>query len=154
MLLSEFFALAEPMLKGTLEREAATASMPDVDTERWALYGDFCAAHRSNLLAAVFPLSRERLGADVWRALELAYFSEHPCQHWELNQNAAQFSEWIERRGPIAAPGLPAWAWELCDCEWWDYAIFSAEDEPDTSGAHSALAPALMLRAYAHNILA
>lgn len=141
--LKPFFDIVGPFLLGqashadTVQRlygAAATGSAAQ-DAQRLAIYGRFCRIHRQQALSLFSDTQQvivDACGEPAWDALVERYFVAHPMRHFELNQNAEFFPEFLAAQpteGDLAA--LPSHATELADLEWWEWLVRVAPDAPE-----------------------
>ena len=155
-ILQPFFDIVGPFLLGqaphdqTVKRlygdEAAGAAKQDA--ERLAIYGRFCRTHRHQALTVFSETQRAivaALGEPAWDALVERYFVAHPMHHFELNQNAASFPEFLAACiDPAAAAdaepalALPPFVAELADFEWCQWQVMVAPDAPEDAADPAA----------------
>lgn len=160
MKLRDFFATVGPFLQGRASHAEAVRSLygtPEgrtaVDARRLALYGRFARLHRFEVVEGIFPHLRRVLvardGLAAWERLVETYFERHPMRHFEINANAVHLPEFLQAyAGEV---GLPAWAVELADFEWWEWQALIAPSEPEGSGPR--LSSSVELRPYSHDLV-
>lgn len=155
MKLSDFFATVGPFLHGRASHAEAVRSLYGtdegqhaVDARRLALYGRFARLHRFEVVDGIFPHLRgalvERDGKAAWERLVETYFARHPMRHFELNTNGVHLPEFLQTYA--RERGLPAWAVELADFEWWEWQALIAPGDGEGSGLR--IASTVELRPY------
>lgn len=160
MKLSDFFATVGPFLQGRASHAETVRSLygaPEgsqaVDARRLAIYGRFARLHRFEVVDGIFPHLRralvERGGRAAWERLVETYFERHPMRHFELNANGVHLPEFLQTYA--GQQGLPAWAAELADFEWWEWQALIAPSEGEGSGPR--ISSTVELRPYAHDFV-
>lgn len=160
MKLSDFFATVGPFLHGRASHAETVRSLygtPEgshaVDARRLALYGRFARVHRFEVVDGVFPHLRRVLvargGKAAWEQLVETYFERHPMRHFELNANGIHLPEFLQAYA--GEQGLPAWAVELADFEWWEWQALIAPR--DTEGSGPRISSTVELRPYTHDFV-
>jgi hypothetical protein len=130
---------------------ASTAKALDVPPAALSLYVAMAEKARTSLLDGMFPHCRHAivrsLGVLRWDAIVHAYFARRPETHFARHRNAREFP--IHLRDDT---DLPAWLAELADFEWREWEVAIAE--PDDPRSNDALTSTLILRRYAHDVVA
>lgn len=158
MKLAEFFAAIGPFLEGCAEDRATRrlfypGDADGTDARRLSIYREFCRIHRFEALDHVYSATRDarvRLDGEAsWEALVDNYFRSHPMSHAEINENGADFPEFLAAR-----PELPAWVGELADLEWWCWRTLTAPDSSHPQGnTPFQLHPTVEVRPYEHALV-
>jgi len=162
--LQPFFAAIEPFLNGRAPHAEAAQSLYGgaaqhaKDAARLAIYGNFCAIHRSNAAGGVHRDTKEAVlqigGEALWDRIVEQFFLAHPMRHAELNDNAAELGAFLkERADPL---GVPAWLGELAELEWWEWRTQIAADDPADATPDEGplrLGSSVELRPFAHDLV-
>jgi len=135
-----------------------------INPEAVKIYSSLIEIGRFDLMSSIYPITKELLGKQ-FRSLVCDYFETIPSDHFNLNQSARQFSQYLSTCQKLISryPFLS----ELADYEWIELAVLedSAADVPVQQNLDSdAIDPAsfaatvpiivgaLALRRYAYNI--
>lgn len=101
-----------------------------IDERGVRLYANMMEIGRLDLMASIYPICRELLGKS-FNTLVTDYFEVMPAEHFNLNQSARRFSEYLQtaekqiKRYPFLG--------ELAEYEWLELAVMEDEAEIDDS---------------------
>ncbi len=159
MKLAAFYAHIGPYLEGKVALVETTRALygdqPPRDAHRLAIYERFCREHRNTATGGVHRELREVVttqgGEAGWRQLVEDYFTQHPMQHVEINENGALLAAYLATR-----VDLPAMWSALADFEWWEWQTLIAHDDPMDAAPDAGplrIASTVELRPYAWNFV-
>lgn len=100
-----------------LRDPAAHPAPPGVAEHRLQVYRTLLHDNIAALLGGSFPVVRQTLGDDAWRALVRAFYAGHRCRTPLFTAIAGEFVEWLSERD-AAVHGDPPWLAELAHYEW------------------------------------
>ncbi len=101
---------------------------PDIEPRRVAIYRDLIFNNVESLLAGNFPVTREILGEDAWRAMIRDFFIRHRATTPLFLELAQELLEYLQdEREP--APRDPPFLLELCHYEWVELALYVSDEE-------------------------
>ena len=137
-------------LHQVLRGMSSSANMADslgVSRERLQAYEDFIKSHITDLLTKHYTILWDLLSPERWQQLSQQYFVEHPADHYELNQAARHFSEFLRKRLDAGEPTILPIYIELAEFEWQEFVAYSTAIElPQTEElAQSILNPTLSI---------
>jgi len=98
---------------------------PGIAERRLAIYRELFHDGIAGLLAGNFPVLRELLGAEAWRALVDAFYADHRCRTPLFTEVGREFVDFLETQ-PMP-PNRP-WLHELAHYEWVELALQIADD--------------------------
>lgn len=107
---------------------------------RFALYAQIVRNNHLSIVNKVYAFCRASvegpLRASTWKWDDMvsAYLRDCPPGHWEPNQVAAEFADWLQARAGTEAP----WLWELAQYEWAEFATYTAPDTLDEDQSSAA----------------
>jgi hypothetical protein len=128
-----------PEARGTLDaqlalgawiRDPGNVSAPHgVDPRRLKVYADLFFNNVSSLLASTFPVIREVLGDDGWRALIRGFLREHDARTPVFTELARELLRYLDVRAE-AGGNDPHWLRELAHYEWVELALQLSDERP------------------------
>jgi len=102
------------------------APPPGIEERRLRIYRELLIGSIDGLLAGGFPVLRETLGDDDWRALVRRFFAAHRCATPLFPQVGGEFVDFLHGGGS-AVRGAP-WLAELAHYEWAEAALLACDD--------------------------
>lgn len=103
---------------------------PDLEPRRVAVYRELFFRNVEGLLAGSFPVLRQILPPDHWRALVRDFYARHQCRSPQFWRIAGEFVDFLEQeRGEVA--GDPPFLRELAHYEWVELALDLSAAEAD-----------------------
>jgi hypothetical protein len=114
-------------------RDPAHNAAPEgIEERRLAVYRDLLFNSLEGLLASNFPVIRQTLGNDAWRALVRTFYATHRSRTPLFTEVGAEFVEYLTS-APSSSPrtrgSTPAWLPELAHYEYIELAL-SIDDTP------------------------
>jgi len=103
------------------------APPPGLEERRLRIYRELLIGSIDGLLAGGFPVLRETLGDDDWRALVRRFFAAHRCATPLFPQVGGEFVDFLHGGGGSAVRGAP-WLAELAHYEWAEAALLACTD--------------------------
>ncbi|HEU0153353.1 MAG TPA: putative DNA-binding domain-containing protein [Arenimonas sp.] len=106
---------------------AHAAPPPGLEDRRLQVYRDLFFNSLEGLLAGNFPVIRQVLDGDRWRALVRDFYREHRCATPLFPELPREFLQYLQARGVRA--GDPPWLLELAHYEWVELALDLSDAE-------------------------
>lgn len=100
-------------------RDAVGAMLPDVPSRQGTLYETLLFNNVCGFLDRCFPVSKQRLGNGLWRALSRRFYRLHVCATPYFREIPLEFITYIQSNDA----DLPAWLPELLHYEWIELAV-------------------------------
>jgi len=101
----------------------------DVEARRMNIYADLFFNNIKSFLDSAFPVSKQILGRDRWRALVREFVHLHASESPYFLQISQEFMTFLHARG---LGSLPPFLLELCHYEWVELALDVAEDADES----------------------
>jgi hypothetical protein len=111
--------------------------------ERVAIYRTMVAAHSRTAIEKNYRSMPALFSPARWDELVTGYYAQHRPWCFELNENAAQFPEYLEHLRSAGASDISVAHVELARLEWAEWNAFSTAVEIPNSVALPALNPTL-----------
>jgi hypothetical protein len=109
-----------------LRDPGANAPPPGIEARRLRVYRELFFNAIEGLLAGGFPVIRETLGDQRWKALVHAFYATHRSRTPLFPQVAGEFVDYLQARADDAA-ALPPWFPELAHYEWVEQALLVSD---------------------------
>lgn len=113
------------LFRGESSAEETASALGIERPERLDLYRGFVRHHMRSILTKVYPHTQSLLSKETWSALDDRFFAACPSYHWELNENAKPFVDFLQgcfEEGPYA--DLTAFHVELAHFEWEEFGTY------------------------------
>jgi len=121
------------LLRGDLSPGEAAQKL-GAPENRIGIYQQFIRGHIDNILEKNFSALKQIIPSDTWSTITTRYFKEFPAQHFELNENAADFPDYLAKIVDSREFNLTAFHVELAQLEWVEFEAYASEiDIPWTS---------------------
>lgn len=138
------------LVRGEMTPESLASAL-NVESNRLAAYPRFVRNHVFDMLEKHFGCLHDLLGDRVWKELCQTYFTQVPCQDYDLNLAAEHFPEFILQDEIEQKHGLSVFHAELCQLEWEEYVVFKTKVHwPDKKCATPVLHPAVSIFEFTH----
>ena len=98
----------------------------DIEPRRMKIYVDLFYNNIKSFLDSAFPIAKEILGDDRWRALAREFVHRHPSESPYFLQISEEFLTFLHDRG---LDDLPPFLLELCHYEWVELSLDVAVDD-------------------------
>jgi len=119
------------------EAEAEDILAKSIDNKGVKLYSSLIELGRVDLMSSIFPVLKELVGKP-FKSLVLDYFEQLPPNHYNLNQSASRFADYLLTVDKLVAryPFIS----ELADYEWIELAVLEDDSQNlERCSAHSML---------------
>jgi hypothetical protein len=97
---------------------------------RMRVYEELLYNNLEGFLLAGYPITRQLLGARVWKQTVRRFFAEHRCHSPLFRDIPKAFLDWMSTRHAELFPALPFLA-EFMHYEWLELSVSVTPDEPD-----------------------
>ncbi|MDO9225629.1 MAG: putative DNA-binding domain-containing protein [Pseudomonadota bacterium] len=112
-------------------RDPKQAPRPPGDSaKRMRVYEELLFNNLENFLLACYPITRQLLGARVWKQTLRRFFSAHRSHSPLFRDIPKAFLDWLEAGGATRFPALPFLA-EFMHYEWLELSVSVSLDDPD-----------------------
>jgi len=109
-------------------------SPSDIEPRRLAIYRDLIFNNVESLLAGNFPVTRNILGEEAWRAIIRDFFIRHRATTPLFLELAQEFLEYLQDERE-ETPRDPPFLLELCHYEWVELAVHTSDEKTNADGA-------------------
>lgn len=130
------------LLRGQLPPAEAQALLV-APLARLSAYRDFVKSHVESVLEKNFTVLAGLVEHRDWHAIVDAFFVAHPCEHYELNANAAPFPDFVAGLAAAGKYGFTEFHAELAALEWSEFVAFASPAVPEGAPARPVLNPTL-----------
>jgi hypothetical protein len=103
---------------------------PGIEPRRMDIYRELFFNNVASLLGGTFPVCRDILGEEAWRALVRRFYAGHRAHTPYFLELPSEFLQWLGSGACADAP-LPAFLAELAHYEWVELALSVSDAEPD-----------------------
>lgn len=117
----------ESFLAGTSQNDADAALFRHIDPRGVKIYANLIDLNRLDLMASIYPHCKKLLGKN-FRAIVLDYMETMPPDHFNFNQAARKFPQFMAEHAEVELRKKPFLA-ELADYEWIELAVLENDAE-------------------------
>jgi hypothetical protein len=153
--LGDFFDRVAPALDGRtpVDQVAEQLFLNELGTKRLSFYSNQINQHATSILEMVYPDTRRALGVACFQDLAEQYSEAHPMNHYEWNQTACFFPEFLTRAQDAKSGARPPnWAHALASLEWDWFATHTNPAPTTVSSPGIHINPTLLWLSFAYKV--